>query len=198
MISHAIAFEAPTARLYQELPPPREDMDDVLAILFTGPAQPTDEDFARTPLLVRRNKVIQALKWLKVNHKDYADIVISQNNIDEYPEDIPPVTVVYKKSETNKIPETQDLANNEEEDGVESGDCPFVVHGLSGEAMTSKTAETLKGIALKHLNSEGKMLAVGHSEDPEGIYNNPALYPQMFPWLFPYGYGGIGCETEIK
>ncbi|TFK58892.1 hypothetical protein BDN72DRAFT_906329 [Pluteus cervinus] len=64
--------------------------------------------------------------------------------------------------------------------------------------MTSKTAETLKGIALKHLNSEGKMLAVGHSEDPEGIYNNPALYPQMFPWLFPYGYGGIGCETEIK
>ncbi|TFK58008.1 hypothetical protein BDN72DRAFT_782628, partial [Pluteus cervinus] len=86
MISHAIAFEAPTARLYQELPPPREDMDDVLAILFTGPAQPTDEDFARTPLLVRRNKVIQALKWLKINHKDYADIVISQNNIDEYPE----------------------------------------------------------------------------------------------------------------
>ena len=36
------------------------------------------------------------------------------------------------------------------------------------------------------------MLAVGHSENPESIYNNPQFYPQMFPWLFPYGHGGIG------
>ncbi|TFK59305.1 hypothetical protein BDN72DRAFT_905976 [Pluteus cervinus] len=197
MVSHAIAFEAPTARIYSELPPHREEMDQVFAILFTGPAQPTDEDFARTPLLVRRKKVIQALQWLKLNHKDYVDVGISQSNMEEYPEDTPPVAVVYKQSESNKIPEAQDLADNEEEDGVESGDCPFVVHGLSGEAMVTKTAETLKGIALKHLNSEGKMLAIGHNEEPESIYKNPSLYPQMFPWLFPYGYGGIGGKREV-
>ena len=36
------------------------------------------------------------------------------------------------------------------------------------------------------------MLAIGHSENPESLYDNPQLYPQMFPWLFPYGLGGVG------
>ncbi len=36
------------------------------------------------------------------------------------------------------------------------------------------------------------MLAVGHAAEPQSIYNNTALYPSMFPWLFPYGLGGLG------
>ncbi|TFK65378.1 hypothetical protein BDN72DRAFT_731530, partial [Pluteus cervinus] len=155
-------------------------MDEVLSILFTGPIQPTEKDFARTPLLVRRNKVIEALEWLKLNHRDYDDIEISLDNIAQYPEDIPPVTVIYKYSESNKIPESQDLINIDEEDGVDAGPCPFAVHGLSGEAMANKTTEELKSIALKHMNAGGKMLAVGHSSDPQNIYHNPRLYPQMF------------------
>ncbi|TFK58112.1 hypothetical protein BDN72DRAFT_735932, partial [Pluteus cervinus] len=194
MISHVIAFEAPIARVYKVLPPPLKDMDEVLAILFTGPARPDEKVFARTPFLVRRMKVIKALNWLKLNHKDYDDIEISQINMDEYPEDCPPVVVQYKHAETNKMVETQDLTNFDDEDGVEHGDCPFVVHGLTGEGLKGKTSETLKGLALKHMNSEGKMLAVGHAVSPESIYNNPRLYPQMFPWLFPYGYGGVGSR----
>src|ERR1700733_12465535 len=27
-------------------------------------------------------------------------------------------------------------------------------------------------------------------------YHNPLLYPKMFPWLFPYGLGGIGSVTH--
>jgi hypothetical protein len=30
------------------------------------------------------------------------------------------------------------------------------------------------------------------------MYDNPQAYPQMFPWLFPYGYGGIGQERLKK
>ena len=37
MASHVIAFESPVPKLYQSLPPPVEDLDEVLAILFTGP-----------------------------------------------------------------------------------------------------------------------------------------------------------------
>jgi hypothetical protein len=33
---------------------------------------------------------------------------------------------------------------------------------------------------------------MSHAAEPESIYNNPNLYPQIFPWLFPYGLGGIG------
>ncbi|TFK62062.1 hypothetical protein BDN72DRAFT_736469, partial [Pluteus cervinus] len=155
-------------------------MDEVLAILFTGPAKPTEKDYARVALLIRRNNVIRALEWLKLNHKDYADIEISLDNMNEYPEDAPFVSVEYKHAETNKIPETQDLTNMDDEDGIESGPCPFAVHGLSGQEMVNHTAEARKSIALKHMNSKGKMLVVGHSSAMESIYHNPRLYPQMF------------------
>jgi hypothetical protein len=53
MTSHVVAFESPIPKVYHALPPPIEDLDEVLAILFTGPCKPCDKDFARTPLLVR-------------------------------------------------------------------------------------------------------------------------------------------------
>ena len=37
------------------------------------------------------------------------------------------------------------------------------------------------------------MLAISHDDSPQSIYNNPNLYPQIFPWLFLYGLGGIGA-----
>ncbi len=44
MISHVISFESPLAKIYDILPPPKKDIDEVLAILFTGPNKPTEED----------------------------------------------------------------------------------------------------------------------------------------------------------
>jgi hypothetical protein len=52
--------------------------------------------------------------------------------------------------------------------------------------------KTIKAIALRHLTSERKILAIGHAKIPESIYGNPQLFPSMLPWLFPYGLGGIG------
>ncbi|KAF9052106.1 hypothetical protein BJ165DRAFT_1341104, partial [Panaeolus papilionaceus] len=54
------------------------------------------------------------------------------------------------------------------------------------------TSTQRKAIALQHMINGGSSLAVGHAEQPQSLYNNPSLYPQMFPWLFPYGYGGVG------
>ena len=87
------------------------------------------------------------------------------------------------------------MFDQEEEDGTVEGDCVFTVHGLTGELCNSMTPSALNAMALRHLNSGGKMLAVGHSEKFESMWNNPQLYPQMFPWLFPYGLGGIGTAN---
>jgi hypothetical protein len=192
MTSHIVAFQAPIPKLYHALPPPIEDLDEVLAVLFTGPAKPTQKDFERTPLLVRRNAVSKALNWLKLNHADYKDIEISYENLAQYPEDNPPVTIEFRHSEVNKYPENTSVFDHEEEDGTQDGECPFVVHGLTGEHINTMTSSKLKGIALTYLNNGGKMLAVGHSSELVSIYNNPQYYPQMFPWLFPYGLGGVG------
>ena len=50
MKANIVAFESPVPKIYNILPPPR-DLDEMLAILFTGPCKPTKKDFARTPLV---------------------------------------------------------------------------------------------------------------------------------------------------
>ena len=195
MKANIVAFESPIQKIYNVLPPPREDLDEVLAILFTGPCRPTAEDFARTPFLVRRNSVIAALEWLRLNHSDYADIQISKENVMQYEENMPPVSIEYRERLTNKVAEGTSVFDQEEEEGTVEGDCAFTVHGLTGENFNSMTPTVLKAMALRHLNSGGKMLAVGHSDKFQSMWNNPQLYPQMFPWLFPYGLGGIGAAS---
>ena len=197
MASHVIAFESPVPKVYHCLPPPIEDLDDVLAILFTGPCKPTGEEFKRTPLLIRRKNVAQALEWLKLNHSDYSDLDISYEELNRYPEDKPPVSIHYQHSLTNKVEEGTSVFDDAPDDGVEDGACPFVVHGLTGEQLTAKSASALKGLALRHWNNHGGALAVSHDASPQSIYNNPSLYPQIFPWLFPYGFGGVG-STKLS
>lgn len=193
MASHVIAFESPVPKVYHQLPPPVEDLDEVLAVLFTGPCRPTEKNFKCTPLLVRRNHVARALEWLKLNHADYADLDISYDELNRYPEDTPPVGVQYQRSLTNKVEEGTSVFDDAVDDGVEAGDCPFVVHGLTGEQLDTKSVNALKGIALKHWNNRGGALAISHDASMQSIYNNPNLYPQIFPWLFPFGLGGIGA-----
>src|ERR1700723_2836503 len=76
MRANAISFSNPMPKIYNVLPPPIEELDEVLAFIYTGPCKPTKADFQRTPLLVRRLKVSKALHWLKLNHVDYYDCEI--------------------------------------------------------------------------------------------------------------------------
>jgi hypothetical protein len=201
MKANVIAFENPTPKIYHKLPPPIEDLDEVLAFIFTGPCLPTEDDLKRTPLLVRRNKVGEALEWLKLNHSDYHDLNIDYECLNSYPEDRPPVVVTYRKAFANKLPESASAFDNEIEEGVDTGQCPFTVNGITGEKLNDMAPKALAAVAAKHLKEEnGKVLSISHAETPQSIYDNPQLYPMMFPWLFPYGLGGVGsvnCE-EVK
>jgi len=135
----------------------------------------------------------EALEWFKLNHTNYCDLDIAYDNLEAYPENGPPVLVTYRNALINKSPEARSAFNNEEEEGTEFGPCPFVVNGLMGEDLQAMGPTAIKARALKHFKEEqGNVLLIGHGEKPESMYNNPSLYPMMFPWLFPYGLGGIG------
>ena len=45
-------------------------------------------------------------------------------------------------------------------------------------------------------SDNSKTLAISHHEMPELLYHNVQLYPCMFPHLFPYGLGGVGCQQK--
>lgn len=192
MRANAVTFQNPIPKIYNILPPPIKDLDEILAFIYTGPCEPTERDLERTPLLVRRTQVGKALNWLKLNHCDYHAIDISEDNLKEYPERGIPVVIDYRRSTANKDNEATSVHDNEDEDGAESGNCPFVVHGLTGQEFSTMRLDAIKAHALEHLMKGGKMLLIGHSKEPQSIYNNPQLFPAMLPWLFPYGLGGIG------
>ena len=201
MKGNAVLFRNPTVEIYDKLPPRKADLDQVLAIQFTGPAQPTKEDIRRVPLLVRRNKIANALEWLKLNHSDYIDLIIDNEALNEYPDEDLAVPFQYTASRDNdhiKAPETSSLHNTEGHDGTETGPCPIAVHGLSGDTLANLSSIDIKARAIQHLRSGGKFLEVRHSSEMESIYNNPQLYPRIFPWLFPYGLGGIGCAKTKR
>jgi len=198
MRANAITFQHPISKIYNTLPPSCSELDEILAVVFTGPCQPTIDDIKRTPFLVRRNKVYEALKWLKLNHIDYYDIDISNKNLNEYPECDAPVSIEYRTSLTNKDHEATSVHDNEDEDGVETGPCSFSVQGLTSEEYSTMTIDAIKTVALNHLVNDGKAMFVGHSKNPESIFNNARLYPSMMPWLFPYGKGAIGQELMKK
>ena len=44
------------------MPPPIEDLDEVLAFIYLGPNVPTEKEFKCTPMLVQRRKVAAALE----------------------------------------------------------------------------------------------------------------------------------------
>ncbi|KAI0038189.1 hypothetical protein FA95DRAFT_1505980, partial [Auriscalpium vulgare] len=95
--------------------------------------------------------------------------------------------------------DSEDKAVNksaEDEEGTAEGECPFILHTLTGTELEKKSGTQLKALALQYINStNGLVLGLGHNDTPESTYDNPQLYPQAFPWLFPYGLGGIGNEN---
>ncbi|KAJ7149837.1 hypothetical protein C8R43DRAFT_825666, partial [Mycena crocata] len=136
MHANAIMFPQPALKVYLKLPPSREEMSEVLAFVFTGSAAPTQEDFDRTPMLVRREKVFVALNWLKLNHEGYADLEISQENLASYAYKDIPVVVDFKRTDStpdDSIPaEARSINDTNEEHGTTAGECTFAVHGLTG------------------------------------------------------------------
>ncbi|KAF9470700.1 hypothetical protein BDN70DRAFT_821011, partial [Pholiota conissans] len=176
-------FANPTVSVYNILPPSREELSEVLAFVFIGSVRPNEEEIQRTPMLVRRNKVAKALEWLKLNHIDYADLQISKENLESYPLSGVPVFIDYKAIDaetSNQIPAAMSKFDDEDEIGTAEGPCPFTVHGLTGEEYENITISALKIKALQHLERGGKSLAIGHEENPQSMYDNPQIYPQMF------------------
>jgi hypothetical protein len=198
MSANAIMFSQPVLKVYHKLPPSREEMHQILAFIFTGSAQPTQEDFDRTPMLVRRSKVLAALEWLKLNHEAYAELEISLENLNSYAERDIPVVVEFRRTDPKDLnaasifPVPLPGEPEDTEYGTETGECLFSVHGLTGEEYASATMSTLKVVALEHITRNGGILGIGRSEKPVSMYDSVSTYPSMFPWLFPYGKGGIG------
>ncbi|KZT22537.1 hypothetical protein NEOLEDRAFT_1157681 [Neolentinus lepideus HHB14362 ss-1] len=108
MRANAIMFANPTPKIYDVLPPPKSELDEVLAFIYTGAAQPTDEELKRTPSL------------------DYFDINISYDNLKSYKDNMPPVVISYHPQVKGNDTLGKSLHDDGEDEGTNSGPCPLV------------------------------------------------------------------------
>ncbi|KAI0351830.1 hypothetical protein OH77DRAFT_1410241, partial [Trametes cingulata] len=199
MSANAVIFPQPIQKFYRILPPPREDLDQCLSILFVGSCTPTSRDFRHTPLLVRHQVILRALNWLIINNAEYKHVGISLENLAQYPQDTPPVHVVRRDPDSGEshsapeaVPSHGSVQSPSFEDDSDVTPCAFAVHGLTGSQYVSMTYDQKVALAVKHFASGGSVLAYGHSAEPASIYNDATLFPRLFPWLYPYGLGGFG------
>ncbi|KAJ7937771.1 hypothetical protein B0H13DRAFT_1852069 [Mycena leptocephala] len=102
--------------------------------LLFGFRKPAEEDYVRTPMLVR-----QCLE-------------ISTDNLNELPESGIPCGVDWKSTEEedlNLVPETMSVNDGGEEEGTSSGPCSFAVVVLAEEPYRAKFEVAVKSPGLR-------------------------------------------------
>ncbi|KAI3998027.1 hypothetical protein K523DRAFT_219239, partial [Schizophyllum commune Tattone D] len=87
---NACIFAQDPSPLLTSLPPPLSVLADEICVVFVGSpnAEVTLETLRKTPLLVRRQRILDALRWLMANNPLYHDLCMEDviENLEEYPE----------------------------------------------------------------------------------------------------------------
>jgi hypothetical protein len=90
---NCITFLQNIPNIVRSLPLKLDDLCDTLKVIFVG-SRPPSRIHLRKILTIRKNKVIQALQWLKKHNILYRNVEISNENIAQLPEDEVPECII--------------------------------------------------------------------------------------------------------
>ncbi|KAJ3836596.1 hypothetical protein F5878DRAFT_653029 [Lentinula raphanica] len=176
-----------------------------ICVVFVG-SQPPSKDWLRTkakPLTIRPKVVRNALNWLHGHNQFYDDIQINNEVLDNMPDEfLLPVHIEH-------------VLPNSALDSVTSGYCPNVERSSELESTFSgynptvtfdkvvitdvdatATSNQLRAAALRHIHNNGAFIQIPHEPKPANEFMNPALFPMIYPTLFPYGLGGFENPSQ--
>lgn len=192
---HIIIYPTDPDKLCQVLPAPITEVSTPICALLIGSQEPTADWLMKNakPLVVRREKVRNALLWLKEHNPLYKDVKIDLTSLNSMEEtSIAPVKIVVQN------PTDATLAAGSSYDPVQNNDpTPESVEAIFNTAVISDveggdvTMKQMTALALRHLRSGGGYLQVPHAAEPSNTYTDYDLFPSLYPSLFPYGIGGF-------
>ncbi|KAJ7754880.1 hypothetical protein B0H16DRAFT_1662829 [Mycena metata] len=216
---HIIVYPQRPSAIAKTLPPSLSDVTTPICVVFVGSQPPTAEWLQKkaTPLIVRKERVLGALNWLKIHNHLYRDVLIDKKELDSLPDEtILPFHVQHVVPNAGIDVTTSDYIPGSARPDVPHlvdilqppvSNVPFqsvVVTDVDGNAPSSE----LKSAALRHLKKPGSnYVEIPHDPNPANEFNNPHLFPMMYPTLFPYGLGGfedkyrrtkLGFKRHIK
>ncbi|KAJ7715812.1 hypothetical protein B0H16DRAFT_1667037 [Mycena metata] len=192
---HIIVYPQRPSSIAQSLPPSLDDIITPICVVFVGSSPPSEEWLRTkaTPLIVRKEKVLKALEWLKIHNHLYAEVPINRAVLDSLPEEsVLPFRIQHILPSAGIDATTSDYVPGS---SVLPADMPnsVVVTDVDGNAPSAD----LRAAALRHMNKPGgNYVEIPHDKQPENEFNNPNLFPMMYPTLFPYGLGGMEDKSR--
>ncbi|KIM73506.1 hypothetical protein PILCRDRAFT_81072, partial [Piloderma croceum F 1598] len=203
---HIIIYPQRPERVTSVLPPTIEDVITPICVIFVGSSPPTAEWLQEKakPLSVRREKVRDALIWLKSHNTLYKNITIDHTRLDNLPSDaILPFHIQHvlpndaQESLTSRYDAATALETGFTEPQVNT-QIPFqnvVITDINGRAPPNE----LRAAAVRHIKKKGgAYVQIPHDPEPVNEFANPRLFPSMYPTLFPYGIGGFEDKQRIS
>ncbi|THU91862.1 hypothetical protein K435DRAFT_673260, partial [Dendrothele bispora CBS 962.96] len=183
-----------------KLPRPFNTMNDEIAVLIvSNDNQATANTFKRTPFLVRRQKILDALIWLKANNRFYHDIEIDLVALNEYPDSSnndasPPFPVHFVQPDAVHHTEggsyTGHGVNHVPVDVASShDDATNTIKGTFDIDQTTDDYRLRTVDALRHLKNNHPFLKTSTSLNTINPREQPHVYAWLWPTLFPYGVG---------
>lgn len=207
------AHEMNTLSTAQVLPRTPDNINGLISVVFLGPILPSERDLEE-PFYVRRDKVWRFLQWLKENNELYMDLALDPEVMKLYPsEGILPGLMNRIIHHEISAEDARDIY--EEETAGISGHPSNELHGPRSDPTkqgvfldrTGVSDASLSGLPGRFSISAAMRNIIPHKSDQEksifpdlmihrrasalGEYNNPTLFPGMYPTLFPYGIGGF-------
>ena len=158
-----------------------------------------NEEIGSHTFCIRKQRVLDALKWLKEHNVLYKDITIEESNLEwmgtTYELELPITTCI----EYNEGSETEIPAHSDEiKAGVEASfgiylDQPTNMPGGKDKQITKEIEQAV------NLSPNADRINFPYvSEEPTNEYSGEMLFCKAFPWLFPGGHGDFHSYREEK
>ncbi|OSC97385.1 hypothetical protein PYCCODRAFT_1448042 [Trametes coccinea BRFM310] len=203
---HVIIHPQRPEKLATVLPPVIDDIITPICVIFVGSERPSREWLEKKakPLVVRRERILAALQWLKANNPLYSDVRIDADRVAALPangmlpHDIQYLHPTESTSATTARYDHADVSSVNEPsiENLQGDNVPFskvIITDVDGRAPSSE----LKAAAIRHIKCKGGgYLSIPHEPKPINEFCNPTLFPKIYPSLFPYGVGG--CEDPDR
>lgn len=193
------------------LPRTVADMNQNIGILFVGPGK-HKPNILRKIFRVRRAKVIALSQFLRSTNVLFRKKVWDFSRFDEYPLDdaLPGLDerIIVDESQTGEAALDEEAREFDDHPAMAASRLQpgeefvflerFGVTDATSERVQSRTFDSA---ALMSLVPEGygvPSMTLHRGSEAQKEYNNPDLFPGMFPALFPFGIGGFEGKRPVK
>ncbi|KAG0694397.1 hypothetical protein DFH29DRAFT_985273 [Suillus ampliporus] len=204
MKGHIIIYPQNPSAIMQVLPPSLDEVVTPICILFVGSSPPTEEWLCTkaSPLIIRQERVRQALEWLSQHNRLYKDVIIDHGALDELEsEQLLPVHVQHVPVDKGEEMLTSRYDMDDLEPRMSPESAMSFQNVVVSDVDVHAPSNELRAAALRYVKQHGGgYIEIHHEPAPVNEFANPDLFPMIYPTLFPYGLGGFEnpvCTSKI-